>query len=170
MAVPKQVRGAVALIAQLIVLLALLGAFFVRFYPVLGPSMEPQFSSGEFTIINTLAYRLGAPQRSDIIAFLHHSEGAEQTFIKRIIGLPGDRVSIDRGIVIRNGSPLQEPYVVHHDTHSMPAITVGPGQLFVLGDNRSNSEDSRVFGTIPTSDVVGRAIAIVWPLHRATRL
>ena len=166
----KKLRGGIALLAQLIVLLALVAAFFMRFYPVLGPSMEPQFSSGEYVVINTVAYRFAGPGRGDIVAFLHRSEGTEQTFIKRVIGLPGDSVSIDQGQVIVNGTPVQEPYVLHHDTHSMSQITVAPGQLFVLGDNRPDSEDSRVFGPIAESDVVGRAIAIVWPLSRATRL
>ncbi|MHB8461065.1 MAG: signal peptidase I [Vulcanimicrobiaceae bacterium] len=166
----KKLRGGIALLAQLIVLLALVAAFFMRVYPILGPSMEPQFTSGEYVVINTVAYRFAGPQRGDIVAFLHRSEGTEQTFIKRVIGLPGDRVSIDRGQVVVNGTPLQEPYVLHHDTQAMSQIVVAPGQLFVLGDNRPDSEDSRAFGSIAQSDVVGRAIAIVWPLPRATRL
>lgn len=124
--------------------------------------MAPHIASGEIVLINTMAYRVRTPARGDIIAF-HHDSPTPETFIKRVIGLPGDRIEIRRGIVLVNGSPLSEPYVQFPDTRTFAAVTVPPGSLYVLGDNRADSEDSRVFGFVPQNLVMGQAIAGIWP-------
>jgi len=153
-----QLRSLASLVLQLAILCALIAAFFVRFWPVSGPSMAPHISSGEFVIVNTLAYRLGSPRRGDIVAFRHDALTTE-TYIKRVIGLPGDRVRIARGVVYLNGTPLVETYVQHPDNRS-----------YVLGDNRAVSEDSRVFGPVPDGELTGKALAGVWPLRSFGRL
>lgn len=130
---------------------------------VSGLSMAPHIASGEFVLINTVAYRLHGPSRGDIIAF-HHDEPTPQTFIKRVIGLPGDRVRIDRGRVFVNGAPLEEPYVRFPDERTFPEVTVPAGSLYVLGDNRADSEDSRAFGFVAQNQVMGRALAGIWPI------
>lgn len=130
---------------------------------VSGLSMEPHIASGEIVLINTMAYRLHGPARGDIIAF-HHDGPTPETFIKRIIGLPGDRIAIVRGRVFVNGAPLDEPYVQYPDRRSYAQLTVPPGSLYVLGDNRADSEDSRVFGFVPKSQVLGHALAGIWPI------
>jgi signal peptidase I len=130
---------------QLAVLAVLIAAFFFRTPQVSGTSMTPRIGSGEFVLINTVAYRFGAPQRGSIVAFRHDSTPPE-VYIKRVIGLPGDRVAIDHGAVLVNGSKLAEPYVLFPDTRSFPPVTVPPSAIYVLGDNRANSEDSPVFG------------------------
>ncbi len=150
---------------QVAILAALLAAFFVRFPQVSGRSMAPQIDSGERVVIDTLAYRFGAPQRGDIIAFRHDGNPPE-IFIKRVIGLPGDRIRIRQGIVYVNGQRLFEPYVRYRDDRSLPSITVPPGMLYVLGDNRVVSEDSRMFGPVPERDVIGKAVAALWPADR----
>lgn len=158
-----QLRAAASLALQLAILGALIAAFFVRMPQVFGPSMEPHIAPGEFVLINTLAYRFTAPQRGDIVAFRHESDPPE-IYIKRIIGLAGDRIRIDRGIVSVNGVPLAEPYLHFRDARSFPEIVVPANEIFVLGDNRSNSEDSRFFGSVPDSDITGKAVAGIWPL------
>lgn len=158
-----QLRSVASLALQLAILVALIAAFFVRTLPVSGPSMEPRVDSGELVLINTLAYRFSLPKRDDIVAFRHVSDGTSELFIKRVIGLPGDRVRIDHGVVFVNGAPLNEPYVVHADTRTFPEVTVPPQSVFVLGDNRANSEDSRFFGPVRDGDLYGRALAGLWP-------
>ncbi len=147
---------------QLAALAALAIAFFMRTPEVSGLSMAPRIASGEFVLINTISYRLHAPQRGDIVAFRHDSP-APEVFIKRIIGLPGDKIAIDRGRVMVNGSVLPEPYVRFADNRSFPEVTVPAGSLYVLGDNRVDSNDSRFWGFVGQDHVLGRAVAGIWP-------
>ncbi len=147
---------------QLAALAALAMAFFIRTPEVSGLSMAPRIASGEFVLINTISYRLHAPQRGDIIAFRHESP-APEVFIKRIIGLAGDKVAIDRGRVIVNGSALSEPYVRFADSRSFPEVAVPAGSLYVLGDNRVDSNDSRYWGFVAQDQVLGKAVAGIWP-------
>jgi signal peptidase I len=130
---------------------------------VSGLSMAPHITSGEVVLINTIAYRMHAPARGDIIAF-HHDGPTPETYIKRIIGLPGDRVRIERGKVYVNGTPLDEPYVRFPDERSFAEVTVPAGSLYVLGDNRADSDDSRFWGFVPQNAVLGKAVAGIWPL------
>lgn len=148
---------------QVAVLAALVLAFFMRTPQVSGLSMAPHIASGEIVLIDTMAYRLHAPARGDIIAFRHDGATSE-IFIKRIIGLPGDRIAIDRGRVLRNGQALDEPYVAFADNRSFLPVTVPAGSLYVLGDNRAASDDSRFWGFVQESDVLGKALAGIWPL------
>ena len=130
---------------------------------VSGLSMAPRIASGEYVLINTVAYRLGHPERGDIVAF-KHERSAPSVYLKRIIGLPGDRIAIVHGAVFVNGSKLDEPYVRYPDTRSFGAVTVPKGALYVLGDNRANSDDSRFWGFVDGPQVIGKAIAGIWPL------
>lgn len=125
--------------------------------------MAPHIASGEFVLINTIVYRMHAPAHGDIIAF-HHDGPTPETYIKRVIGLPGDRIRIDRGKVYLNGVPLDETYVRYPDERSFPEVTVPLGALYVLGDNRGDSDDSRFWGFVPQNEVLGKAIAGIWPL------
>jgi signal peptidase I len=91
---------------------------------------------------------------------------SDRDFIKRVVGLPGDTINCRGGQLVRNGKPVDEPYLDQGtQTDCDKRITVGPGQLFVMGDNRGNSQDSRFFGPIPREDVVGRAFVRIWPLN-----
>lgn len=125
--------------------------------------MAPHIASGEFVLINTIVYRMHSPARGDIIAF-HHDGPTPETYIKRVIGLPGDRVRIDSGAVYVNGTRLDENYVRYPDRRSFPEVTVPAGSLYVLGDNRADSDDSRFWGFVPEDAVLGKAIAGIWPL------
>jgi signal peptidase I len=129
---------------------------------VSGYSMEPGIESDEYVLINALAYRFGPPKRGDIVAFRHERTGPS-VYLKRVIGLPGDRIAIARGGVTVNGAPLAEPYVRFADDRTYADVTVPPGAYYVLGDNRPRSDDSRAWGFVPAADIVGRAMVGVWP-------
>lgn len=156
-------RSVASASAQLALLAVLALAFFMRTPQVSGFSMAPHIASGEIVLINTIVYRMRAPARGDIIAF-HHNGPTPETYIKRVIGLPGDRVRINRGTVYVNGAPLNETYVRFPDGRSFPEVTVPAGSLYVLGDNRADSDDSRFWGFVPENAVLGKAVAGIWPL------
>ena len=155
-------RPVANLALQLAVLSALIAAFFIRLPQVSGLSMEPHILSGEYVMINTFAYRLGTPHRGDIVAFRHEGD-ARAIFIKRVIGVPGDRIRIDRGIVILNGTKLDEPYVLHSDGRSFPEIVV-PGVLRVRTWRQSRRKRGfAIFGAVSDGALLGRAVAGIWP-------
>jgi signal peptidase I len=126
-----------------------------------GLSMKPTLKSGSYVLVNRLAYRLGTPTRGDVIVF-HYPRDPDQEYIKRIIGLPGDRVEISKGDVRINGERLEEPYIVQPAEYES-ALRVPRDQLFVLGDNRNNSSDSHQWGAVPMENVVGKAVLVYWP-------
>lgn len=146
---------------QLAILTLLIAAFFMRMPQVSGHSMAPHIASGEYVLINTFAYRIAPPKRGDIVAF--RGDDARAVFIKRVVGLPGERVRIDRGVVSIDGRPLREPYVRFIDNRSFGDTVVPAHSVYVLGDNRADSEDSRFFGPVDDGRLIGRALAGVWP-------
>ncbi len=125
-------RSVANLALQLVVLALLIAAFFMRLPQVTGLSMEPHIRSGEYVLINTFAYRIGAPTRDAIVAF-RRSDDPRSVFIKRVIGLPGDRIRIDNGHVFVNGVKLDEAYVKYPDDRSFPEIAVPSACVYVLG-------------------------------------
>lgn len=126
-----------------------------------GYSMEPNLHSGEFVIVNKLAYKFGSPQIGDVIVF-HFPRDTKQEYIKRVIGLPGDKVVISNKQVMVNGQVLDEPYIAAQPIYQGNWI-VPEDSHFVLGDNRNNSSDSHNWGMVPLSNVVGKAFFIYWP-------
>jgi signal peptidase I len=126
-----------------------------------GSSMEPTLHSGEFVIVNKLAYKIGNPSRGDIVVF-HFPRDPEQEYIKRIVGLPGDQVKISQGRVYVNDQLVDEPFIAADPAYE-GNWSVPESQLFVLGDNRNNSSDSHNWGTVPGEYVVGKAVFIYWP-------
>lgn len=124
--------------------------------------MQPRIDSDEYVLINALAYRLSAPARGDIVAF-RHERSAQAVYLKRVIGVPGDRIAITAGRVTVNGSAIDEPYVRFHDRRSAPERLVPADTYYVLGDNRAKSDDSRAWGFVPKVDLIGRAMFGVWP-------
>lgn len=124
--------------------------------------MAPHIASGEHVLINTFAYRFSQPRRGDIVAF-RNDDQTRPLFIKRVIGLPGDRVAVVRGRILVNGTALAEPYVRYPDDRSFPEAIVPRNAVYVLGDNRADSEDSRFFGPVGDDRLVGRALAVIWP-------
>ncbi len=126
-----------------------------------GFSMRPTLQDGEYILVNKLAYKTGQPHRGDIVVFIF-PVNPQEDLIKRVIGLPGETVSVHNGTVKVNGVSLSEPYIA-----SPPAYdgdwTVPDGQLFVLGDNRNDSRDSHQWGLLPIENVIGKAVLIYWP-------
>lgn len=126
-----------------------------------GYSMRPTLDDGEFVLVNKLSYRLGETSRGDIIVF-HFPVNPQEDLVKRVIGLPGDTVLVKDNQVYVNGQVLNEPYIAQAPLYS-GEWTVKEGYLFVLGDNRNNSNDSKDWGMLPVEEVVGKAILIYWP-------
>ncbi len=125
-------------------------------------SMQPNLYAGDYVIVNKLAYRFGLPKRGDIIVFRYPPDPTQVPYIKRVIGLPGDHVVINNGKVYVNGVELYEPYLTVV-TRGNGEWNVPAGSLFVMGDNRNNSSDSRAWGYVPLSDVIGRGEVVYWP-------
>ncbi len=126
-----------------------------------GLSMTPTLQNGEFVLVNRLAYQFGTPTRGDIIVFRSVNQ-PDLDLIKRIIGVPGDTITIGGGKVVVDGTTLVEPYIKAEPQYS-GHWAVPEGYVFVLGDNRNNSEDSHVWGLLPLHNVIGKALLIYWP-------
>lgn len=140
--------------------------FLIQPFYVEGASMEPSFHSKEYLIIDELTYRLSDPQRGDV-AVMRYPREPKQFFIKRIIGLPGERIELINGTVYVNSTSLAEEYVPEDASDdSMAEITLDSDEYFMLGDNRGNSLDSRVFGPVKRKYLIGRAWIRGWPIHR----
>lgn len=133
-----------------------------------GASMDPTFATGQYLIVDELTYHFKTPERGSVLIFKYPKDETKY-FIKRIIGLPGETVTITDGIVSvkgpndPNGILLTEPYV-KFTKNDNSTTTLGPDEYFVMGDNRFGSADSRLWGPMPTKDIVGRPILRVWPL------
>ncbi|MFC1936412.1 signal peptidase I [Chloroflexota bacterium] len=130
---------------------------------VVGPSMEPGISHNDIVMVNKLAYRNNDIQSGDVIVF-RNPEFPDQITVKRVIGVPGDEIEIVEGWIWINGVLLDEPYLGTPDPFDYPTTTIKEGMIFVLGDNRTVSEDSRAWGTLFSEEVIGRADFIYWPL------
>jgi signal peptidase I len=132
-----------------------------------GGSMEPGLEDQERIFINKLAYRLESIQRGDVIVF-RYPRDPRKNFIKRVIGLPGDRIRVDEGRVSINGRLIAEPYVPDEylDSRSYREVVVPAGSYFVLGDHRSMSNDSREFGPVSRDLIYGKAVFGYWPMEK----
>ena len=175
-----------AFVLALIIRTFLFQAFFIP-----SPSMEPTLIQGDRVLVNKIPYYFHDPRRGDIIVFsnpnpqatpsrgfvggffhwlfqgLGFQQPENEDFIKRVVGLPGDVVEGMHGFVYVNGVKLNEPYLTQH-TQPFPATTVPAGKLFVMGDNRGNSLDSRFgLGFVPIDNVIGKAFVKIWPPSRA---
>lgn len=149
-------------------ILALIFYFIIdSFFPrvrVENISMKPTLQPGELLLINKLAYKLGNPHHGDVIVF-HYPGNPAEDYIKRLIGLPGDEIKVDGGLVYINGESQDEPYI------SAPPVYRGDwvvplDSFFVLGDNRNQSSDSHSWGFVPKENVVGKALIIYWPIDQ----
>ncbi len=138
----------------------------VQDYQVDGTSMVPTLQNYQYVLVDKVTYDFGKPARGDIIVFefpLDHSKN----YIKRIIGIPGDHVLInDAGQVSVNGDSLSEPYVndLDNSRYGVRDVVLGTDEYYVLGDNRGGSSDSRDWGVVKRSDIIGRATLVYWPL------
>jgi signal peptidase I len=156
----RDVIETVLLIAAIYAFVNLATARFV----VDGRSMFPNFDTDQFIIVSRLSYIVGEPQRGDVVVF-HYPKQPDRDFIKRVIGLPGENVTILAGRVYIDGMLLEEPYIQNFCTGTScdGEWLIGPDQYFVLGDNRSASKDSQDFGPVDRKYIVGRAFLRYWP-------
>jgi signal peptidase I len=160
------------LIYFVIILAAVVSATLIRIYIlepfiVPTPSMEPNLEVGDKVIINKLAYKFGSVKRGDIIAF--HSPIEKKDLVKRAIAIEGDEITLTtEGEIFINGEKIVEDYLPSDQDifYINQTVVVGENELFVMGDNRNNSFDSRFFGTIPEDDVFGEFVIIYWPPSR----
>lgn len=159
-----------AVIAMLIVFPIRL--FIAQPFIVAGASMEPTFENGQYLIVDELTYRLGEPERGDVIIF-RYPRDPSKFFIKRIIALPGETLKIEGSkITVVNkthpdGLTLNEAYVAKMDTDVFLSETLGSDEYFVMGDNRDASSDSRVWGVLRRDLIIGRAFLRLLPLTQA---
>ena len=138
----------------------------VQSYTVVMSSMYPTFEEGECIMVNKMSYRSSGPQRGDVIVF-NPPFDSQFPFIKRVIGLPGETVEIKDGKVFIDGIPLEEDeYIKEPPDEPMPATEVPENEYFVLGDNRTNSNDSRNNWTVPQDNIIGKAWFTYWPPSR----
>jgi signal peptidase I len=185
------IRETVVLVALAILLAVVFKTFLVAAFYIPSGSMESTLNVSDRVLVEKVSYRFGDVQNGDVVVFVHDDPGLEpagpsnpiarffsslgqaiglvppsdRDFIKRVVGVPGDEIDCSDGRLVRNGKPVDEPYLDPGvTTEGCKTTTVQPGQLYVMGDNRSNSQDSRSFGVIDRSDVVGRAFVRIWPL------
>ncbi|HPL93013.1 MAG TPA: signal peptidase I [bacterium] len=147
--------------------------FLIQPFYVKGASMEPNFHDNEYLIINEITYRLAEPKRGDVVVFKYPRD-PEQYFIKRVIGMPGESVKIDNGLVylktvggedyqLLDESAYLDGYV---KTYPNLELTMNEGEYFLMGDNRSASLDSRIFGAVGRDFIVGKTWLRAWPLDK----
>jgi signal peptidase I len=139
--------------------------FIVELYMVEGPSMRPTMVNGERLVVNKFIYRFQQPVKGDIVVF-RYPRDPSRDFIKRVIATAGDTIEIKDGRVFVNGQQLNETYILEKSRGSYPLSKVPEGTIFVMGDNRNNSEDSRFadVGFVPLNLLKGKAIMVFWPI------
>jgi len=152
----------------------LLAAFLIRYFliqpfVVEGQSMEPNFHNSEYLIVEKVSYRFSEPKRGDVIIFKAPSN-PDLDYIKRIIALPGETIKITDNVIYVNGTAIKEKYIpsndltlINQDENSSLEKTLGPDEFFVLGDNREHSSDSREFGILDRSKIIGKVWVVVYP-------
>jgi signal peptidase I len=165
---PRPLQSLVDLLHDLaiaVVVCVLLITYVVQAFKVQGTSMSPELLDGERILVNKFLYRFADIDRGDVVVFWY-PEDPNLSFIKRVVGLPGETVEVRNGDVWIDGRLIDEPYVRadNADRRSFPAQEIRPGHYFVLGDNRRGSNDSRSWGLVPERYIYGQAFVKIWPL------
>lgn len=149
-------------IVPAVLVVLFLNVFVVQARTIDGPSMQPNLYAGQFVMTEKLTYRfLHGPRRGDIV--LIDMPGEEIPLVKRVVALPGEEIEIQRGQVYVAGRPLEEPWATRLGGPDQPLTRLPPLHVFVLGDNRPNSRDSRSFGPVAVDQLLGRALFVYWP-------
>lgn len=162
----------VTLIAIALCLALLIRTFIAEPRLIPSESMYPTLHTGDRLVVEKVSYRFHPPKTGDIVVFQSPPElqrrGYDKNlaFIKRIIGMPGEIISVDNGIVYLNGQPLKEDYIAEPPNQPFPPVKIPADQFFVMGDNRNDSNDSRYWGFLPRQNLIGHATFRFWPLDR----
>jgi signal peptidase I len=156
----------VVLAVALVLCAVLARAFVAEPFAIPSESMEPTLRPGDHVLVDKLAFRFGHVHRGDLVVFTAPDGGGVE--LKRVVGLGGDRVAIEDGVLSIDGRLERESFV---DYPSVDSVYFGPvdvprGSVFLIGDNRADSHDSRDYGAVPEGDVIGRVLVRVWPLWR----
>lgn len=167
----SEIKDWIISIVIAVVLALFIRHFVVELYLVDGPSMRPTLQNQERLVVNKFIYDIHAPERGDILVF-QYPRDPSRDFIKRVIAIPGDTIEIQDGKVFVNGQLQHEPYILSTTRGDYPLATVPEGHIFVMGDNRNNSEDSRFadVGMVPFDLIKGKAVLIFWPLDKIRTL
>jgi len=163
-AVGQSIREVVETILPAVFIALMIHLFLAQATRVEGYSMEPTLHGQERLVIEKLSFHFHQPERGDIVV-LRVPEYGKEMLIKRVIGLPGDTIAVENGQVILNGQPLGENYINGPPRGNYGPTIIPDDSVFVMGDNRNNSNDSRSFGPIPHENIVGRAWIRYWPLQ-----
>jgi signal peptidase I len=141
--------------------------FVLEAFQVPSESMVPTLEVGDRFLANKFVYRFWEPERGDIVVF-RSVEGGDEDLVKRIVAVAGDEVTVENGVLIVNGEVQQEPFVNQGlpDSGTYGPTRIAEGEMFVMGDNRANSRDSRFFGPVPVENIEGEAFASFWPPSR----
>ena len=158
-------RETIETVLWALVLALILRYFVVQAFWIPSGSMIPTLIPGDRVLVSKFWYHFQPPKRGQIIVFKYPLD-PKRDFIKRVIGHPGEVVSLEEGVVYIDGEPLAEPYVKNHDSYNMEPIKVPEKSYFVMGDNRPNSQDSRFWGFVPKENLIGPAFFRYWPLSR----
>jgi signal peptidase I len=160
----RWLREAVETILPAILIAILINLFLAQPTRVHGQSMEPNLHTDQRLVVEKISYRLHGPRQGDVVVFSMPQQ-SEELLIKRVIGLPGETVEIRGGQVYINGTPLDEPYLNQETRGRFGPVVVPPLHVFVLGDNRNFSNDSRAFDAVPIKNILGRAWFSYWPVE-----
>jgi signal peptidase I len=157
----------IILLVSFVLVFGFVRPFVVEAFWIPSASMVPTLKYGDRVLVNKFIYRFTEPQRGDIIVF-KSVEGDGQDLIKRVVGVPGDEIAVRRGKLFVNGEPQKEPYVnkKYPDRSFYAPTTVPKDHVFAMGDNRANSQDSRIFGPVPEKNIEGEAFLRFWPPDR----
>jgi signal peptidase I len=168
--IPQTVRTAIVETLDACLFAALLSlviiTFIVQAFYIPSGSMEPTLMVDDRILVAKFVYRLGPVHRGDVIVF-RYPLNPQRDFVKRVVGLPGERARLREGVVYIGDRALSEKgYTIKPDFGNYGPVSVPANQYFVLGDNRNNSEDSRFFGYVPRANIIGKAVFIYWPPAR----
>ena len=167
----SEIKDWVISIVIAVVLALFIRHFVVELYLVDGPSMRPTLVNSERLVVNKFIYHFKQPERGDVLVF-RYPRDPSRDFIKRVIAVAGDTIEIKDGRVFLNGQLQNEPYILEKTRSSYSLATVPEGTIFVMGDNRNNSEDSRFkdVGFVPFDLIKGKAVMVFWPLDQMKTL
>ena len=160
-----EIKDWIVSIVVAVALAMFIRTFIVELYVVDGPSMRPTLESEERLVVNKFVYRFRVPEKGEVLVF-QYPRDPSRDFIKRVIATPGDTIEIHEGRVLVNDQLLTEDYILEKTRSEFPKMTVPEGRIFVMGDNRNNSEDSRFadVGFVPYDLIKGKAVLVFWPI------